>query len=136
MATPTGSRKASGSSPAWRLSGLGMELVGAIVGMGLIGWLIDRWQGTAPKATLVGAVIGILGGGYNFIRSAMKLNREAAAAYRQAHPRGSGGPGPPLADARGSLGARGSSIEVDDDEPDADRDEGDDTWDGGRSGWL
>jgi len=131
MATPTGSGKASGSSPAWRLSGLGMELVGAIVGMGLIGWLIDRWQGTSPKATLVCAVIGIVGGGYNFIRSAMKLNREAAAAYRSAHPHGvRSGP------EAGQGDRRGGSLEEGDDEPDADRDEGNGAADEQRRGWL
>lgn len=63
----------------WRISGMGAELAGGIIGMGLIGWLLDQWWGTYPKATLVGAIVGILGGGLNFIRAALALNREETA---------------------------------------------------------
>ncbi|MFG0274010.1 MAG: AtpZ/AtpI family protein [Phycisphaerales bacterium] len=67
----------------WRISGMGAELAGGIVGMGLIGWLLDRWWGTYPTATLVGAIVGILGGGLNFIRAAMALNREETRRSRR-----------------------------------------------------
>ncbi len=65
-----------------------MELAGSILGMGLIGWLIDRWQGTSPTWTLVLTGLGTVGGFYNFLKRAMALNREEAAAYKAAHPHG------------------------------------------------
>ena len=65
----------------WRVSGLGFELVAAVVGFGLIGWFTDRWQGTAPRFTLIGLGLGVVGGGYNFVRSALVMSRAAAAEY-------------------------------------------------------
>ncbi|MEO1129489.1 MAG: AtpZ/AtpI family protein [Planctomycetota bacterium] len=73
--------RSTGINP-WRLTGMGTELAGSIIGPGLIGWLIDRWAGTTPTWTLILAAIGIIGGGYNFFRQAMALNRQAAAAYQ------------------------------------------------------
>ena len=74
------------SSALWRASGMGAEFAAGIVGMGLLGWLIDRWLGSAPVGALVGAGMGILGGGYNFIRQAQIMNRRAAEKYRREHP--------------------------------------------------
>ena len=65
---------------------MGAELAASIVGMVLIGWLIDRWLGTTPIAVLVGAGMGFVGGGYNFWKSAQKMNREAAARYKRSRP--------------------------------------------------
>jgi len=71
----------------WKLAGMGTELLGAIIGPGLLGYLIDRWAGTLPRWTLILAGVGIIGGGYNFVRQAMALNRQAAAAWRsRPHP--------------------------------------------------
>jgi len=64
---------------------MGTEFAASIVGMALIGWLIDRWQGTAPWGVGIGVGFGIIGGGLNFFRAAMKLNRDAAARYKAAH---------------------------------------------------
>lgn len=77
------------SNPAakslWALSGLGGELFGAIAGMGLLGWLIDRYiVGSGHTWLFVCLVIGIIGGSYNFIRQALALNKKAAAEYRRA----------------------------------------------------
>lgn len=73
------------TSRLWRLSGMGAELSGSIIGMGLLGWLLDRWLGTHPCWTIVFAAIGMIGGGYNFIRSALRVNEQAARDYRQGH---------------------------------------------------
>lgn len=83
------SRRSGDTSALWRVSGLGVELVGAILGMGLIGWGIDRWLGTQPKAVLAGLLVGVIGGGYSFVRQAQAMNRAAARSYRSEHHSGS-----------------------------------------------
>lgn len=75
------SSKAGDTAPLWRAAGLGVELIAAILGMGLIGWLIDRWQGWSPVATIIGFALGAIGGGYNFFRAAQRLNRESQKEY-------------------------------------------------------
>lgn len=74
----------------WKLSGLGMEFAAGIIGMAGLGWAIDRWvlKSGGHTALLICAGIGIVGGGYNFIRRALALNKEAARAYKAAHPHG------------------------------------------------
>lgn len=73
------------ANPLWALSGLGFELFGAIAGMGFLGWAVDRYIiGSGSTALMVGLLIGILGGGSNFIRKALALNRRAVADYRRA----------------------------------------------------
>lgn len=57
------------------LAGLGIELAAAVVGLTLLGLWIDRRYATAPWATVICALIGLVGGLLNFVRSA----RRAAA---------------------------------------------------------
>jgi len=73
--------KTGDTTALWRAAGLGVELIGAVLGMGLIGWLIDRWQGWSPVATIIGFTVGALGGGYNFFRAAQRLNRESQKEF-------------------------------------------------------
>ena len=75
-------------SRLWNIAGMGGELTGAIVGMLLMGWLADHLMKTAPTLTIAGGLIGLVGGGYNFLRRAMALNREEVAKLRRAHPQG------------------------------------------------
>lgn len=70
-------------SGLWKASGMGMELTGAILGGALVGWLIDKWLGSAPTGVIIGLVIGMVGGGLNFVRAAMRMNRRAAEDYRR-----------------------------------------------------
>jgi len=64
-------------SQAWmRLAGLGLELAASIAGGALLGWWIDRQLGTAPRALVALAVVGIVGGMYNLIRTALAAARE------------------------------------------------------------
>ena len=71
-----------------RLTGMGTEFLSAILAGGLIGWLLDRWQGWAPTGLIVGLIAGIVVGGVSFVRRALAANREASDAYARAHPRG------------------------------------------------
>ena len=65
-----------------RLAGLGFELAASIAGGALIGWWIDRRLGTAPRALMILSGVGVVGGLYNLIRTALAAGREAERARR------------------------------------------------------
>ncbi|MEO1237451.1 MAG: AtpZ/AtpI family protein [Planctomycetota bacterium] len=53
----------------WAAAGAGMELA---VGIGMfagIGFLIDRWLGSLPWCTVVGALLGMAAGMYQLIKA-------------------------------------------------------------------
>lgn len=79
----------------WSVGGIGIELAGSIVLLAVIGWAVDRWAGTSPWFTLTGAVIGTVGGGYNFLRRAKAMSKASSAPRRRP------GPAAPQAQARG-----------------------------------
>jgi F0F1-type ATP synthase assembly protein I len=64
-------------SPRYRLGGLGVDLAAAVAGLALVGYWIDRHYGTAPKGLIIGALLGLVGGMYNFLRIAFAATREA-----------------------------------------------------------
>ncbi|HEY3241826.1 MAG TPA: AtpZ/AtpI family protein [Phycisphaerae bacterium] len=66
-----------GKSDAWRFAGIGGELVAAIIGFSAIGWLIDWRYGTGPYGLLICALLGLIGGMYNFIRQSLKAVKQA-----------------------------------------------------------
>ncbi len=74
------------SSQLYRLSGMGIELTASVVGMTLIGWLLDWLCGTKPWLLVSFAVLGIIGGTYNFIKAAVRENRASQARWQRAHP--------------------------------------------------
>ncbi len=59
-----------------RYAGMGLELAGAIIGLTLAGYWVDLKFDTRPIGLTVGAVVGIVGGMYNFIRQAIALSAE------------------------------------------------------------
>ncbi len=68
--------------PTWiRHSGMGLEFTAAGVGFTLIGYWIDRHYGCEPKGVLIGAGLGIVGGGYNFIRESLQREQLAIERY-------------------------------------------------------
>ncbi len=67
----------------YRYAGLGLELAGGIVGFLLVGLWVDYKFGTAPVGVIVGASIGCVGGFYNFIRQAIRLDRQQKALARR-----------------------------------------------------
>ena len=85
---PKVSRGKNPTSKMW-LTGLGFELVGAIAGGALLGWWIDKQPDSAPKALIICSMIGIVGGLYNLIRTALAAGRQAheedEAARRERH---------------------------------------------------
>jgi F0F1-type ATP synthase assembly protein I len=71
--------------PGWvRYSGVGLELAGATAGLALVGYWIDGRFGTRPWGTLIGVVIGIVGGLYNLIKESLAAVREAQADDKSA----------------------------------------------------
>jgi F0F1-type ATP synthase assembly protein I len=73
--------KAEGSG-RMRLAGAGLELGAAVAGCTLIGWYIDRRFGTAYGA-VTGAILGIIGGLYNFIRQSLEIVRDDERRRKQ-----------------------------------------------------
>ena len=60
----------NGPNP-WRHAGMGLELAGAAIICGLIGWFIGGETGM-----LIGGGIGFVGSFYLFIKEALGANRE------------------------------------------------------------
>jgi F0F1-type ATP synthase assembly protein I len=60
------SARRDGQSDLWETvgiySGLGFVFFGSIGGGYLLGWLLDRWLGTAPIFSLIVAGLGLAGG--------------------------------------------------------------------------
>lgn len=43
-------------------------IVGAIFGLALIGWLVDKWLGSSPKGLVTGVLVGVAVGMYGLAR--------------------------------------------------------------------
>jgi F0F1-type ATP synthase assembly protein I len=60
-----------------RLSGIGVEFVGAVAVFALVGYWADRHWQSSPWGLLIGLALGLIGGMYNLIREAMQASRQA-----------------------------------------------------------
>lgn len=58
-----------------KMSGMGLELVGAIGTMAVIGGLLDWWLGTKPWLIVTGLGVGLIMGMYRFFRKALSATR-------------------------------------------------------------
>ncbi len=58
---------------AWAIA---LDPVYGLIGMGLVGYLIDSLAGTGKTWTITLSLLGLVGGFYLFIKEAMNLNRE------------------------------------------------------------
>jgi len=67
---------ASRNTNAWGAASVAFELIGVIGVCILIGWAIDRWQGWSPWGLLTGAIIGIVGGLYQLVKTAWAENKK------------------------------------------------------------
>ena len=54
-----------------------MELAAAVGGFALLGYWIDRHNGSSPWGLLIGALLGLIGGFYNLIKASLSASREA-----------------------------------------------------------
>jgi ATP synthase protein I len=59
----------------WRMAHMGLELAGAALISGAIGWWLDQKFGWSPWGVLTGLLIGCCGGFYLFIKEALSANR-------------------------------------------------------------
>jgi F0F1-type ATP synthase assembly protein I len=76
----------------WRMAGIGFEVASEVAAGTILGWLFDRWQGTAPRGVLIGATIGIAVGLWSLVRNSLRLNRELDRKFPT---KGRGTPIPP-----------------------------------------
>lgn len=62
---------------AWMYGALAMELTAGVVGGGIGGYFLDRWQGTSPVWTLILLLLGFTGGFVLMLRGFLKLEGES-----------------------------------------------------------
>jgi ATP synthase protein I len=79
MPPPTGDARARGEAFAKAFRFVAELVVGVGVG-GFIGWLLDRWLGTAPWLLVLFVALGFAAGLMNVIRAAQKAQAEAEAS--------------------------------------------------------
>lgn len=60
-----------------RYAGLGVDFAAAVAVFTLIGYWIDQHWHLGRKATITGAVLGLVGGMYNLIRQSLAAFKEA-----------------------------------------------------------
>jgi F0F1-type ATP synthase assembly protein I len=52
----------------YRIAGAGMEFFASVMGCMLVGYLLDRWLGTAPVLLLIGVGLGFGLGLYRLVK--------------------------------------------------------------------
>ncbi len=72
-----GSGQPSNSAALGQAMRIGIELVVGIAAGGLIGWLLDRWLGTAPWLMMVFFIAGFAAGLTNVVRTAQRMQPKA-----------------------------------------------------------
>jgi F0F1-type ATP synthase assembly protein I len=75
--TPKGAQALVGVVKGWAMA---LDFVFSIIAAWLIGFLIDRWQGTAPWGSLIGLALGLTGA---LVRIMRQMARQEQAEARQ-----------------------------------------------------
>ncbi len=70
----------AGMAKAWAVA---LDFMFTILGMGFLGWLFDRWQGTGSTGSLIGLGVGFVGAFYRIVRHTQKQERLEAEAKRK-----------------------------------------------------
>lgn len=83
MASNRDDRQAEERRRMYRMSGMGLEFAAGMIGMTALGVALHKLAGMPQWVVIACAVVGILGGGYNFLRQATRLNREETERYRR-----------------------------------------------------
>jgi ATP synthase protein I len=84
--------KRSGSVARAPSSGYGMaftlvaDLVGGLFGGALVGWLVDRWAGSAPLGLITFFILGALAGMWNVYRTVRGLDMSLGFGRPSAEP--------------------------------------------------
>lgn len=65
-----------------RLAGVGFELAAAVGGFVLVGYWVGKYYDQAELGIVIGAVLGLIGGMYNLVRTTLAASREAANRKR------------------------------------------------------
>jgi F0F1-type ATP synthase assembly protein I len=68
---------------AWAMA---MDFVFTIIAGAVLGWLFDRWRGTAPAGALIGLAVGFVLAFYRIVRATQK--QEAAERRAKEQERG------------------------------------------------
>jgi len=76
----------------WLMATHGLELVGVVGIMTAAGYGLDHWLSSFPIATLIGALVGIGGGLYRFIRDATRMYRSMSRSTDRPKGEGSNDP--------------------------------------------
>ncbi|MCW5766273.1 MAG: AtpZ/AtpI family protein [Phycisphaeraceae bacterium] len=79
-ATPSAPTAAPGTrstakDPQYQVYALGLEWVVYMAAAGGLGYLIDWWLRCAPWGLSIGLLLGVLGGGYRFVRAAIQMSQ-------------------------------------------------------------
>jgi len=57
------------ASNAGAAAGASYTLIGSIIVLGGLGYLVDKWQGSAPWGLMVGLALGIIVGFYELVKT-------------------------------------------------------------------
>ncbi len=71
MAEPGESERGPSGPPPWSFVGLGFEIVVPLIAGVFLGNWLDRWLGTRPWLLVVGAILGMAAGFFNFFRAVL-----------------------------------------------------------------
>lgn len=99
-------------TPWTRLAGMGFEFGASLAGFMLLGWWVDyHWRIEGHWGLLIGTLVGLIGGTYNFIRESLLAIRQANRQGRQpqSRPSSESSGDPPHGPPRGpdDIGAGG-----------------------------